>query len=294
MRQALSSHPERDRIDPVRAAGQHARYVAALITAGVDVHLLPADPQLPDACFTWDAVLAFARPGAREARAEPGPSRAGRPKARAVSRAIEAVETVTPDGGGTTLLVACRPGEPARRNEVAPVFACARKVIGHKVDAMAIEPPGTLDGGDVITFGDRVAIGVSARTNEAGARQLARAVQRLGYRAFLCPVSNRLHLASAVTPLSASRLVGTAAGFASLDAAGEDVAPTDEVDRLLIADVDVVAANVLAVDGLCFVASGHPRAVALMRDADEDVVEVELDEFTRADGGPTCLVAPIP
>ena len=45
---------------------------------------------------------------------------------------------------------------------------------------------------------------------------------------------------------------------------------------------------------LRFVASGHPRAVALMREAGEDVVEVELDEFIRADGGPTCLVAPIP
>jgi dimethylargininase len=260
MRRALSSHPERDRIDPVRAAGQHARYVAALITAGVDVHLLPADPQLPDACFTWDTVLAFAGPGA----------------------------------GETALLVACRPGEPARRNEVAPVFACARKVIGHKVDAMAIEPPGTLDGGDVITFGNRVAIGVSARTNQAGARQLATAVQRLGYQAFLCPVSGRLHLASAITPMGPASLVGTASGFASLDAAGEELAPRDEVERILLADEDVVAANVLAVDGLCFVASGHPEAVGLMQDAGADVVEVELDEFIRADGGPTCLVAAIP
>lgn len=268
LRRALSSHPERARIDPVRAAGQHARYVAGLITAGLDVHLLPADPQLPDACFTWDTVLAFARPGADE--------------------------DAGADGGGTALLVACRPGEPSRRNEVAPVFACARKVIGHKVDAMAIDPPGTLDGGDVITFGNRVVIGVSARTNEAGARQLARAVERLGYRAFLCLVSDRLHLASAVTPLRSTRLVGTAAGFASLDAAGVEAAPDGEVERILLADDDVAAANVLAVDGQCFVVSGHPRAVVMMRDAGEAVVEVELDEFVRADGGPTCLVAPIP
>jgi dimethylargininase len=273
MRRALSSHPERDRIDPVRAAGQHARFVAALITTGVDVHLLPADPELPDACFTWDAVLAFAQPSVGDADAEASGGMVG---------------------DGTVLLVACRPGEPARRNEVAPVFACARKVIGHKVDAMAIEPPGTLDGGDVITFGDRVAIGVSARTNEAGARQLAGAVQRLGYRAFLCPVSGRLHLASAITPIGPARLVGTAGGFASLDAAGEQVAPRDQVGRIVLADDDVVAANVLSVEGRCFVASGHSRAVGLMRAAGEDVVEVELDEFIRADGGPTCLVALIP
>ena len=41
-------------------------------------------------------------------------------------------------------------------------------------------------------------------------------------------------------------------------------------------------------------AAGYPRAAKLLREAGEDVVEVELDEFTKADGGPTCLVAILP
>ena len=41
------------------------------------------------------------------------------------------------------------------------------------------------------------------------------------------------------------------------------------------------------------IAAGYPRAAALLRAAGEDLVEVELDEFTKADGGPTCLVAVI-
>lgn len=258
---ALSTHPERDRINPVRAAGQHARFVAALVTAGVDVHLLPADPDLADACFTSDVVLAFARRG---------------------------------EDAGTALLVACRPGAPSRRAEVAPAIRCARQVLRDDVEVIEIAAPGTLDGGDVIVYGDRVAIGISARTNEDGARSLARAVQSVGYRAYLCPVEDRLHLASAVTVLRDDRLIGTAAGFASLDAAGPEVAPDGEVDRIVIADEDVEAANVLAVAGRCFVVRGHPRAVALMHHAGEDVVEVELDEFVRADGGPTCLAALIP
>src|SRR5262249_9051933 len=77
------------------------------------------------------------------------------------------------------------------------------------------EQPGTLDGGDVIRVGDRVAIGVSARTNEHGARQLADAVTRAGYEAKLCPVEGRLHLASAVTVINDRLVVGTRAGFES-------------------------------------------------------------------------------
>jgi dimethylargininase len=258
LRRALSEHPERDRIDPVRAQREHAAYAAALQAAGVAVTMLRAEPEQPDACFTWDTVLAFTRVG----------------------------------GGPTVLLVAARPGEVSRRFEVASVLACAR-ALAPDAEVVEIAEPGTLDGGDVITYGPRVAIGISARTNEAGARQLAAAVQRIGYLAFLCPVDDRLHLASAVTAIGPSRLIGTASGFRSLDAAGPEVAP-DDVERLVIPDAEVAGANVLAVGGRCFIAEGYPSAVEAMRHAGESVVEVELDEFVRADGGPTCLVAPIP
>ena len=143
----------------------------------------------------------------------------------------------------------------------------------------------------MIVYGDRVAIGVSARTSRDGARQLGDAVAAIGYRPFLCPVTDRLHLATAVTVLGPARLIGTASGFASLDDAGADVAPAGEVERLLLPDDELVGANVLAVGGRCFVPAGNPRAVALMRAAGETVVELDLSEFTLADGGPTCLVS---
>jgi len=257
LRLALSGHPDRDRIDPERAWAEHAAYVRALEESRVAVTLLPPEADMPDACFTWDTVLAFPRLG--DARA--------------------------------ALLVAARPGAPSRRPEVASVLACARR-LAPGAEVVEILDPGTLDGGDVITYGSRVAIGVSARTNEAGARQLANAVCRIGYHAFLCPVEDRLHLASAITPLRAQRLIGTQSGFQSLDAAGPEAAP-DDVERLLIPDGAVGGTNVLAAGGRCFVARGFPEAVAALVSAGESVVEVELDEFLFADGGPTCLVAPI-
>jgi len=144
----------------------------------------------------------------------------------------------------------------------------------------------------VITYGRRVAIGVSGRSNEVGARQLAGVLSRFGYHAFLCPVDDRLHLASAVTPLGAQRLIGTRSGFQSLDAGGPEVAPQD-VERLVLPDAAAGGANVLAAGGRCFLARGFPPAVRALARAGESAVEVELDEFLRADGGPTCLVAPI-
>jgi dimethylargininase len=252
-RRALSEHPERDRIEPGLALEQHGGFVAALREAGADLVELPPEPDLPDAPFVSDAVIALA----------------------------------SPEGTETALLVACRPGAPSRRPEVPSVLACARD-LAPKVTLVEIEEPGTLEGGDVVVFGKRIAIGLSARTNEAGAGRLADAASSIGYRPFLCPVGDRLHLASAVTAIGPDRLVGTEAGLASVaEAAGG-------VEQLVIPDGELPAANVLSVSDRCFVAAGYPRSVRVLREAGERVVEVEVGEFTKADGGPTCLVTLVP
>lgn len=257
---ALSEHPDRGSIDPSEARRQHRGYVQALRAAGQEVVELPAEPDLPDATFVWDTVLALPRAGEE------------RPAA---------------------LVCLTRPGEPSRRGEVPSVEARLRELLPRDTTFSRILEPGTLDAGDVIVYGDRVAIGLSARTNRSGADQLAILVTALGYRPFRCPVTDRLHLATAISPLGPDLLIGTAAGFASVDGAGPDAAPPG-IRRLLIPQEEEPGANVLVADGHAFVPAGNPTAVRLMRDAGLDVVEVPLDQFTRADGGPTCLVAPIP
>jgi N-dimethylarginine dimethylaminohydrolase len=108
-------------------------------------------------------------------------------------------------------------------------------------------------------------------------------------------VTGRLHLATAVTAVAPDTLIGTAAGFASLDAAGPaDAAPPREIRRLLLPDEELPGANVLAVGGHAFLASGNPTAARLLRETGLGVHELELDEFSLADGGPTCLVNVLP
>ena len=151
-----------------------------------------------------------------------------------------------------------------------------------------------LEGGDVVVFGYRIAIGLSARTNEPGAQVLADAARSIGYRPFLCPVPDRLHLATAVTAVTPDTLIGTAAGFASLDAAGPDAAPAGEFRRLLLPDDELSGANVLALGRHAFLGAGNPTAARLLRETGLVVHEFDLSEFALADGGPTCLVNVLP
>ena len=259
-RDAISNHPDRNRIDVSRARAQHAAFCGALEDAGLSLLRLPEDPDLPDATFVSDSLVALA------------PLLPGR----------------------APVAIVARPALASRRLEVESVVRAAVAHLPGNTQVVRVEDPGTLEGGDVIVFGDRIAIGLSGRTNVLGARVLAGAARSLGYRPFLCPVADRLHLATAVTAVAPDTLIGTAAGFASLDAAGPDAAPAGQVRRLLLPDEELPGANVLTLGGQAFLGARNPTATRLLRETGLPVHELELDEFALADGGPTCLVNILP
>lgn len=93
----------REAIDVEKARKQHADYVAALQSLGVQVHQLPAEPTLPDSVFVEDTVLLFdelavmTRPGALSRRAEVAGIEAAFRKYRSVVAHI--TEPGTIDGG---------------------------------------------------------------------------------------------------------------------------------------------------------------------------------------------------
>ncbi len=73
-----------------------------------------------------------------------------------------------------------------------------------------IDDPGTVDGGDICEAGEHFFIGVSLRTNEHGADQLARLLASFGYTSSLIDIrglSNILHLKSGLAYLDGKRLV---------------------------------------------------------------------------------------
>jgi dimethylargininase len=260
LRDAISNHPDRHHIDVSRARAQHAAFCGALEDAGLPLLQLSEEPDLPDATFVSDSLVVLA--------------------------------PVLPDR--SPVVVVARPAVASRRPEVDSLLRAALAGMPASTLVVPVEGPGTLEGGDVVVFGDRIAIGLSARTNVPGARVLADAAASIGYRPFYCPVQARLHLATAVTAVGPDTLIGTAAGFASFDAAGPDAAPAGEIRRLLVPDDELLGANVLWLGGHAFIASGNRTAARLLREIGLQVHELELDEFALADGGPTCLVNILP
>jgi dimethylargininase len=178
-----------------------------------------------------------------------------------------------------------RPGAPSREGEVRSMAVCLRKFYA---DLPAIEAPGTVDGGDVCEADGHFLIGVSARTNEHGAEQLARHLAGFGYTSANIDIRRNqalLHLKSGIAYLGD--------GVWAVDGGIEnDLRSQREIDLrdlILVSPAEAYAANCVRVNDAILVAAGYPQIHAALRRRDRRVVQLEMSEFRKMDGGLSCL-----
>ncbi|MGH9583896.1 MAG: dimethylarginine dimethylaminohydrolase family protein [Bryobacteraceae bacterium] len=96
------------------------------------------------------------------------------------------------------LAVMTTPGAEPRRAETASVA----EVLRQYRRLFHIQPPGTLDGGDVLRVARTLYVGLSKRSNPQGIEQLRRLVTPFGYSVTAVPLHDCLHLKSAVTQVA--------------------------------------------------------------------------------------------
>ena len=179
------------------------------------------------------------------------------------------------------LAVLCRPGAPSRAGEVEAIRP-ALDAFFHS--SAAIETPGTVDGGDVCEAGDHVFIGVSERTNEEGARQLASLLSSVGLDSSFVDIRGipgLLHLKSGIAWLGGRTLALT-----------DLLASRPEFrnwSRLPVPPGEEYAANAVLVNGQVLIAAGFPRFEATVRALGLPTVPLDMSEFRKLDGGLSCL-----
>ncbi len=177
--------------------------------------------------------------------------------------------------------ILARPGAPSRVGEVKEV----RSVLAQSHSALdSIRDPGTLDGGDVCEAGGHFFIGISERTNETGAEQLAKLLQSFGYTASFVDIrgpSGILHLKSGVAYLGERRLVVIEALVNRTEFSSYDLVSVTAGEEY--------AANCVRVNNYVLVASGHPVFEAKLRKLGYQSIVIETGEFRKMDGGLSCL-----
>lgn len=174
-----------------------------------------------------------------------------------------------------------RPGAPSRAREVNQI---ANVLTEFYSELHSIRSPGTLDAGDVCEAGTHFFIGISQRTNEAGATQLAEILSGLGYTSSFIDIRGQgsiLHLKSGIAYLGDNRLV-TIDSLANLDA-------FREYDLIRVGADEEYAANCVRVNNRVLVARGYPGFEGRLRDLGYETIALDMSEFQKMDGGLSCL-----
>lgn len=174
--------------------------------------------------------------------------------------------------------IVSRPGAESRRGEtthITSVLSWFFPAVEH------IEAPGTLDGGDVMAADSEYYIGLSSRTNKAGADQLVRILHKYGKTGVVLQQSAGLHLKSSVSYIENGFLV------AAVEEQGRP-----EFDKFKIIPVDpdeTYAANCVCINGTVLLPLGYPKTKATIEACGYKTIALDMSEFQKLDGGLSCL-----
>jgi dimethylargininase len=174
------------------------------------------------------------------------------------------------------IAVMLRPGAASRRPEVAGVEAALRQ---YRTLA-SIQPPGTLDGGDLLRIDNIIFAGLSTRSNQNGIDQLGKIVKDYGFSVKTVKTTKCLHLKSAVSEVAPGTLL---------------INP-DWVDGSAFGDYELIdvdkeeshAANALLVGRNVMFPASFPRTTNRLVTRGINVTSIDLSELQKAEGAATC------
>lgn len=190
---------------------------------------------------------------------------------------IEDVAVIT----GEHALVTC-PGAPSRQGEVAGI----QKALEPFCTVHQAAQESTLDGGDVMRLGENLVIGLSERTNRAGAEQLAKMAALDGLKTHIVEVRDGLHLKSAMTAIDGRSVIYDPAVFQPMEF------PDIQVEW--VKAKEPLGANVLGFGEVVIVSQNAPATAQLLRDRGHRVELVNVGELHKGDGALTCMSLRIP
>jgi dimethylargininase len=176
------------------------------------------------------------------------------------------------------------PGAEGRRGEVHEV---EEVLSGLYENVERIVSPGTLDGGDVLQVGDHFYIGLSRRTNREGAEQLGALLRGFDFGASLVELRRFLHLKTGVSYLGGEDLLVAGELVAHEEFEGFD-------KKTVVTPEEEYCANCVRVNDHVLVAGGCGRTREKIAERGYEVIELEMSEFRKVDGGLSCLSLRLP
>jgi dimethylargininase len=147
--------------------------------------------------------------------------------------------------------------------------------------------PGTIEGGDIILAGGVVFIGRSMRSNNEGIGQAKALFEKIGYEVRIVHVPQpRLHIGGMMSMVGPRRIVYC-----------EELFPDDfffGFETIRVPAGHFISGNVICLSRNVVIAEkSNTVTISALEGAGIHVVAIDLSEFIKGRGGPTCLILPM-
>lgn len=156
-----------------------------------------------------------------------------------------------------------------------------QKVIKLFKDIQIMDGQATMDGGDAMVTSSKVFIGVSDRTNLEGISQYKKLFSKEGLPEVIpVLVEKCLHLMTGVTYIGKNTVV-----LSKL----VDESYFKGFKKIYVLDKEEYATNCLSINDYVIMPKGYPKVKKQIQKNGFQVIEIDISEFKKADGGVTCL-----
>jgi len=170
------------------------------------------------------------------------------------------------------------PGAPTRAGEASAIRTALARAFAQVIDIR----DGHVDGGDILVTPATVFIGLSARTDAAGAAALVRALARIGRAAqVVTPPPGVLHLKTGANLIDESTLLVTAPMAAARLFAG--------FECLVVGEGEDAAANALRLNDQLLVGRDFPRTIDRLAARGFNLVPLAVIQIGKIDAGLSCM-----
>lgn len=172
-----------------------------------------------------------------------------------------------------------RPGAPTRLGEAQHIETVLSELYSH---VFYINGPGYIEAGDILTTGTEILVGLSARTNKAGADELSSIVSPFGYKVRVVETpEDILHFKTDCSLLDEKTILTTK----RLAASG----CFENYDLVFVEEGEEACANAIRYNDCVIMPSDFPKTTEKLRSKGYSVKTIANNEAAKLDGGMSCL-----
>jgi dimethylargininase len=159
-----------------------------------------------------------------------------------------------------------------------------KKIFSKYREIKEIKLPAKIEGGDVLKIGEKIFVGLSARTNQEGIDCLENIIKPYGYEVIAVKVPGCLHLKTGCTALDDKTIL--------INSKWVDENTFSGFKKIEVPESEPFGANILKINDVICMNKTFSETLNLVKSFGYKTESTDISEFVKAEAGLTCMSVP--